>query len=102
MESYGDYVGEGRKLTDTEEILPIFSNCYETALKEFVRFNRECTEETFLDIGEDKEIDQSNVAGYINRYLGEKGLGLNDLRSIAYKSVREELITLLLERSTFP
>lgn len=97
--SYRDYMGKGRKLTDTEDILGLFSSSHENDLKEFSRFNHEFTEETFLDVGEEKEIDQYNVAEYIQRYLAEKGLEINDLRNIAYKSVSEELIKILLEKS---
>lgn len=97
--SYRDYMGEGRKITDTEEILSIVSNSQEKALVEFVKFNYEFTEETFLDIGEEKEIDQSNVTDYINRYLAEKGLRVENLRGIDCISVREELVKLLLVKS---
>jgi hypothetical protein len=39
------------------------------------------------------------VTEYINRYLAEKGIGINDLRSVGNKSLREELIKLLVEKS---
>ena len=97
--SYRDYIGMGRNLTDKGEILGILSNSNEKALIEFVRFNHEIIEGTFLDVCEDKEIDQFNVTEYINRYLAEKGMRINDLRSIANKLLREELIKLLMEKS---
>jgi putative transposase len=99
--SYRDYIGMGRNLTDTREVLAILSNFNEKALIEFVRFNHEFSEGTFLDIREEKEIDQLNVTEYINRYLAEKGIGINDLRSVGNKSLREELIKLLMEKSNF-
>ena len=97
--SYRDYIGEGRKLTDTEAILGILSNSHEKALIEFVRFNHELIEGAFLDVCEEKEIDQLNVTEYINRYLAEKGMGIDDLRNIANKSLREDLVKLLMEKS---
>ena len=97
--SYRDYIGMVRKLTDTEEILGIISNLNEKAVMEFVRFNQELTGETFLDVCEEKEIDQFNVTEYINRYLAKKGIGINDLRNTANKAQREELIKLLQEKS---
>ncbi|MDF2636722.1 MAG: transposase IS200-family protein [Pelosinus sp.] len=93
----------GRNLTDTREVLGILSDFNEKALIEFVRFNHEFSDEfsvgTFLDVREEKEIDQLNVTEYINRYLAEKGIGINDLRSVGNKSLREELIKLLMEKS---
>ena len=89
----------GRNVTDTREVLGILSNFNEKALIEFVRFNHEFSEGTFLDVREEKEIDQLNVTEYINRYLAEKGIGINDLRSVGNKSLREELIKLLMEKS---
>lgn len=97
--SYGDYIGKGRKLTDTEEILDILSNDNEKAVVEFVRFHHEYIEGAFLDVCGEKEIDQFNVSDYINRYLSEKGLRINDLGSVTNKSLREELIRLLMEKS---
>ncbi|GMA98269.1 hypothetical protein PIPA1_10690 [Pelosinus sp. IPA-1] len=35
----------------------------------------------------------------VNRYLAEKGIGINDLKSVGNKSLREELIKLLMEKS---
>ncbi|ATW26843.1 transposase [Candidatus Formimonas warabiya] len=97
--SYGDYLGKGRKVADTGELLKMISDSKESALSEFIRLNQEFSEETFLDIVEDKEINESNVADYIGRYLSEKGLNQEDLKSADFKSVREELIRFLLERS---
>ncbi|AJQ29423.1 transposase [Pelosinus fermentans] len=97
--SYRDYIGIARNLTDTREVLGILSNFNEKALMEFVRFNHEVSEGTFLDVREEKEIDQLNVNEYINRYLAEKGIGINDLRNVGNKSLREELVKLLMEKS---
>ncbi|GMA98254.1 hypothetical protein PIPA1_10540 [Pelosinus sp. IPA-1] len=63
------------------------------------RFNNEFIEGTLLDVREEKEIDQLNVTEYINRYLAEKGIGINDLKSVGNKSLREELIKHLMEKS---
>jgi len=97
--SYSDYMGDGRKITDTVEILSIFSNYQEKARIEFARFNHEFNEETFLDISEEKEIDESNVTDYIKRYLIQKGLMVDDLKCFEWKPVREELVRLLLDKS---
>lgn len=97
--SYRDYIGEGINITDTRVILGIFSNCHEKALVEFVRFNHEFTEGDFLDVCEEKEIDQINVTEYINRYLAEKGMEINDLRNITNKSLKKDLVKLLTEKS---
>lgn len=97
--SYREYLEEDRKIADTLEILSSISNSREKALREFARFNHELTEETFLDIGEEKEISQNNVYEYVGRYLEEKGLRTEDLKGVANKSAREELIKLLIEKS---
>lgn len=87
------------RITDIEEILSIISNSQKKALKELERFNHELAEETSLDVGEEKEINQSNVHDDSNRYLAEKGVGMNNLKGVANKSVREKLIKLLIEKS---
>ena len=99
--SYKDYIGMGTRLTDTAQILGIISNFNDKALIEFVRFNHEFIEGPFLDIGEEKEIDQLNMTESVNKYLAEKEMGINDLRSRANKSKREDLIKFLLEKSNF-
>ena len=97
--SYLDYVGEGRQITDTAEILSIFSNLQEKAYIEFARFNHELMAETFQDISEEKEIDDSKVTDYVKSYLAEKGLGIDDLKCTAWKSVREDLVRCLVAKS---
>ena len=97
--SYRDYIDKGRKLADIEEVLGIFSITREKALKEFAKFNREFTDEPFLDISEEKEIGDSNVADYINGYLKVKGLSTNDLKLSGFIPARNELIKLLYEKS---
>ncbi|WP_094606419.1 hypothetical protein SPSIL_049640 [Sporomusa silvacetica DSM 10669] len=97
--SYREYIGIGRKLTDTEEILGILSNAHDQARKEFVRFNQEFISEKFLEVSEEKELDQFNVTEYINSYLAEKGIGIIDLRNISNKLLREDLIKLLMAKS---
>jgi len=97
--SYRDYISRGRNLTDTEEILGILSNSNEKAIIEFIRLNHEFIEGAFLDVCEEKEIDQFNVIEYINRCLVEKGMRINDLKSVVNKSLREELIKHLMEKS---
>ena len=99
--SYRDYMGKGGRITDTDQILSMFSSSIEKARAELARFNHEYSEETFLDIAEGKEIDQTNVEEYINKYLTEKGLEIGELRGPAGKGELEELIKLLLEKSTF-
>jgi putative transposase len=90
--SYGDYIEKIRKLTDIEEILGIFSNTREKAIKEFARLNRLFTDELFLDISEEKKISDSNIADYINGYLKEKRLSKNDLKLSDSIPARDELI----------
>ena len=97
--SYGDYNDKIGKLADIENILGIFSNTREKAIKEFARFNLESTDEPFIDISEEKEIGDSDVADYINRYLKEKGLSANDLKLSGCISARDELIQYLHEKS---
>ena len=52
---YRDYIGMGRNLTDAREVLGILSNFNEKALIDFVRFNHEFSEGTFLDVREEKD-----------------------------------------------
>jgi predicted XRE-type DNA-binding protein len=47
-----------------------------------------------------KEINESNVYDYINEFINKKGIEASDLRSPAFKSEREEIIKLLLEKSS--
>lgn len=97
--SYREYMGADRKLTETEEILGIFSASHDQARKEFVRFNHEFIDGNFLEVCEEKELGQFNVTEYINRYLAERGIAIIDLKNISNKPLREELIKLLLAKS---
>jgi putative transposase len=97
--SYGDYAKRKSNLTDIEDILGMISSNHEKALLEFQRFTFESTEEAFLDIAENKDIDHNNVTSYIKGYLDERGLELNDLKSFVNKEVRNELIETLSKNS---
>jgi len=49
--SYADYIGEGDGLTDTNELLELFSNKPSEQVGLFEEFTREAGEEKFVDIG---------------------------------------------------
>lgn len=98
--SYKEYINKRSALVDSEEILDIFSKNKERAVTEFSRFNHEKTAEEFLDIGEEKEINQENVQEFIAGFLKIKNIEIMDLSDPTHKPLREELIKELLKRSS--
>lgn len=97
--SYGEYIREDSTLVEVDEILEMFSKNRKNALRAFVEFNHETIEETFLDVEEEKEINQMNVGEYVEGFLKPKGIKVEDLKDITNKQFRDELIELLVEKS---
>jgi len=99
--SYKEYIGKKSSLVDVGQILGMFSGNKDIAAKEFASFNREDTGEIFLDVEDagEKAMDEANIDEYIKRYLSEKGLETDELRSPKNRGEREELIRQLLEKS---
>ena len=98
--SYRDYLNQRKALVESEEILSLFSSSRSKALEEFARFNHETVEEIFLDVMEEKEIDQENVKEYIVKILSTRQLEVGQLKDPSNKEIREELIRLLLNKSS--
>lgn len=97
--SYNDYMSKGKNISDTEEILSLFASSKSRALSEFKDFHNVITQDTFLDVAEEKEINVENAVAYINEYLFERTLDVNDLKSISNRAVRADLVRTLLEKS---
>ncbi|MFZ5754015.1 MAG: transposase [Bacillota bacterium] len=97
--SYKEYVNRKSGMVETDGILEMFSEDKEKAIKEFARFSHDTAVEVFIDIGEEKEIDETNVNEYINKFLKEKGVELKGLSQVTNRKIREELIQLLLAKS---
>lgn len=63
------------------------------------KISLEITEEVFLDVEEEKEIDHKNLKRFIADYLSTRKLQVFQLRESNNKEVREELIMQLATRS---
>lgn len=98
--SYKEYLSKVRVLVEVDELLGMFSNNRKYAVEEFVRFNNETTEDNFLDIEEEKEIDNSNVEKFMNEYMSLKNLQISQLKDSCNKLLRDELIKQLATRSS--
>lgn len=97
--SYREYSGQKADLVETDEILSMFSSDEKKAIEEFIRFNHETTEELFLDVEEEKEIDQTNVKEHIDVFLKMYKIEMYQLRDRSKKDLMEELIRLLTKKS---
>ena len=97
--SYKEYLSQVKVLVEVEEILGMFSNNRQYAVEEFVRFNHESSKDAFLDIEEEKEIDNSNVERFINEYLGSRNLQITQLKDSCNRQIRDGMIKHLAARS---
>ena len=97
--SYREFIFDRKGVVEVEEILSIFSNDRKNAAEAFARFNHEFTEERFIDLYEEKEIDQTNVKQYIREYLKMRNIEMEQLSDYANKHIREEIVKQLLEKS---
>lgn len=99
--SYKDYIRQDNTIIDAGDILAIISSSKEKALAHFTKINQEATNEVFIDLEEEKEISEINVAEFINSYLTQSNIKKEDLKNRMNKSKREELVRLLLVKSNF-
>ena len=97
--SYKYYINESNSMEEVNQILGMISVDRNAALREFTRFNHEDTDEKFNEMGEDKEINESNLDAFISEYLDNKNISRAELRNPDNRGVRDELIKVLLERS---
>ena len=93
-------IDESNSLQEVNQILDMISVDRNIALREFARFNHDITDEKFIEMGENKEINERSVDTFISAYLDNKNISLAELRNPSNKEVRYELIKVLLERSS--
>lgn len=99
--SFTEYITKKSYIIDAEDILSMFSSDTKVSLNEFVQFNHENTKEEFLDVEDNCEIDETNVKEFINHFLKEKNISLNELNNLSNKEVRKELLEILHNKSNF-
>lgn len=97
--SYQEYLYNAEGITDRKEILTLFSNDEVKALKNFEEFTNMEGKEEFLDIADEKEINNSNAYQYIKKFLNNTALALEDLKKPENKKVRDLVILYLLNSS---
>ena len=106
--SYNEYLGRENAdsgLTNKDIILQIFSNDEKIAVKQFVSFTREQSDDEFIDIKEETAPErviqnEAEALSYIDNFLVEKGQKLTGKEWTEDKSVRNDLIRSLKDNST--
>jgi Transposase and inactivated derivatives len=97
--SYQEYIGKAKGPTDCSEILDMISDDTDYAVREFIRFSNDESDEPFLEIITDKEIDNQNVYEYIDRFLKDAAMKLEDLKKPESKKIRDSIILYLMDNS---
>lgn len=96
--SYGEYISGKSKITESNEVLDMLSEDINTAIKAFVLFTHENNNYLLIDVADHGEKDEKTAEQYINSYLSERNISLEDLKH-ADRQVSHELIRLLLEKT---
>jgi putative transposase len=106
--SYNHYLdtadGYLKNLVDVEPIMLMFSRNIEQAVRLFVEFSNQSTEDVFIDYQEnhnfDKDIKTESQAGrYVTEFLNKWHIKREELPDGANKTIRNELILELKRRS---
>jgi len=97
--SYGEYISGKAKVTDIFEILQMISQDNSAAIKAFEVFNHETTNYSLIDVADPREKDEKTIEEYIETYLNDRNIGLEDLKHTDNRQVAQELIRLLLEKT---
>jgi len=97
--SFNEYMCDGQSITKSYEILEMFSKDLKRARAEFSQFNRQTSNDKFIDIAEEKEVTRHNVEEFVDLYLKERKLTIDNLKFLEYKNHREKLIEVLLNKS---
>lgn len=100
--AYLQIIDQG-KLIDSRYLLNILAPSRKEAITEFVHFSKQADEEIFSSplsgYEEDSKIIIERAKTFINRYLQEHGLNREQLKLKSNLIVRNELISLLVEKS---
>lgn len=97
--SWREFTGQSTVLTDCSDILCLISKDRDKALREFTKYGCMEGREEFLDIAGEKEICPENVNEYVNNYLKNSTLTIEDLRKPESRKVRDSMIIYLLKGS---
>jgi len=97
--SYGEYISGKARVTDTLEVLQMFSQDNNAAIKAFAVFNHETTNYSLIDVADHREKADKTVEEYIKTYLNHRNIGLEDLKHADNRHLAQELIRLLLEKT---
>ncbi|MCX7920973.1 MAG: transposase [Clostridia bacterium] len=98
--SYNAYFKGSTTMHEVADILSMISTLKRKSLSEFARFTHEKADEIFVDVGEEKELNEDNVRDYIESYLQEKKLSLRELSLPGNKEIREHLVKILADSSS--
>lgn len=99
--SYTEYLKRSSDLIEIREILSILSEDEDKAINEFLRMHYENIQEKFIDVEENKRINDNNVNEFLTNFLKERKLCLSDLKKRENKNIRQELIQILMKESDF-
>lgn len=101
--SYNCYArGRDDLLTDRSEILPLFSNDINNSVKLFIAFSKKENDDEFIDIDADDEVEIKGLCSarkFIDDYLKNKSIKLEDLKDKCNLYYRDNIILLLKDNS---
>lgn len=97
--SFKDYINKVDTMVEIDEVVGMFSEDKEKGFKAFINFNYREEKEKFIDIKEEKELHEDNVQCYVDSYLKEKGISIENLKEAKNKEAREQLVKILIKKS---
>jgi putative transposase len=102
--SYNKYLNpsEPDEIVETQTILSMFSDDEHTALKNFIKFSTEPTNEEFMDINNNLEIPEKPVENkklIVEQLLKANGCKLREVKTLKDKERRNELLRIIKQRS---
>lgn len=78
--SYKLYMEENKDFKEINEILAMYSEDKSKARSLFVKFNKENACENFLEIEQEKEINRTNIQEFVEKFVREKGINLEEIK----------------------
>ncbi len=100
--SYRAYIDRDcglKKLVDHRFILNMFSSSIIDAREAFVVFSNQEPEERFLDVDDEKSLEEQKAEAMVSQQLKDRGLSKESLKLRANIHVRNEIIALLRKRT---
>ncbi len=99
--SYNDYVSSNDSLTETREILNMFSSNSTEAMAAFKEFSDQADKNKREYLEMDEEYNKKLLFEYVKKYLEEKQLNIKDLKNRKYFDQRDNLVKNITKKYNF-